>query len=87
MINIELKNQIERKHEDDKKRKTVILGEAENGWILVKRIEKKNEEGYVDPENCEETVLVYRENPLNMTKDEEEFSMQDAVSQMVDKLG
>jgi hypothetical protein len=86
MIYIDLNNAITRTHEDDKRKKTITLGEVENGWVLLKRIEKKNDEGIYDPENCEEKVYVYRENPMNLDKDEDEINMGDAVEQLADKL-
>lgn len=86
---IDVKNKIEKTHEDDKKgiRKTVIFGEADNGYIVLKRTEKKAKDGYYgDPDSTTEQVFVYRENPLKMEKDEEEMNMSDYVGSLVDQM-
>lgn len=85
MIHINLEKIKERQITDTEKgvRKTLILAEVNNGYIFIKRSEKLNEEGYVDdPSNCEESVFVYYENPLE--KEDEGFG--DKISEIADKI-
>lgn len=82
MIHLE-PNKVKQKEITDtekKTKKTVILAEVDNGYIFIKRTCKLNDEGYLDsPDNEEESVFVYRENPLEDNGDDVGSSLSEII--------
>lgn len=82
MDHIELSNRIEKSETKDNVTKTLICGEAENGYIVIKRREERPESPEEEFQTSEE-VYIFKENPLGEDKDE--LSMEEGVKSLLDE--
>lgn len=81
MDTIELSNRIEKSETKDNVTKTLICGEVENGYIVIKR--KEERPGSPDEEfRSSEEVYIFKENPLGEEKDD--MSVEDGVKSLLD---
>jgi len=81
MDTIELSNRIEKSETKDNVTKTLICGEVENGYIVIKRKEERPESPDEEFQSSEE-VYIFKENPLGEEKDD--MSMEDGVKSLLD---
>ncbi len=79
---IELSNRIEKSETKDNVTKTLICGEVENGYVVIKRREKRPESPEEELETSEE-IYVFKENPMG--EEEKEISMEDGVKSLLDE--
>lgn len=82
MDTIELSNRIEKSETKDNVTKTLICGEVENGYVVIKRKQERPESPEGEFESSEE-VYIFKENPLSGDKDE--MSMEEGVKSLLDE--
>lgn len=86
MDTINLKNRIEKTQTDDNAevKTTLIMGEVDNGYIVIKRVcsISQDEDEYREPT---EKIMVYKENPLKKEEEEEKVEF-DGIQNMLENI-
>lgn len=83
MDTIELTNRIEKSETKDNVTKTLICGEAENGYVVIKRKQERPESPDEEFQSSEE-VYIFKENPLE-GEEKDDMSMEEGVKSLLDE--
>jgi len=82
---IHLKNRVEKSETRDGVTKTLICGEVENGYVVIKKKMYMPEYGMdemSESKEPEEEIYIFKENPFGEKK---EMSLEDGVKSLIDE--
>lgn len=85
MDTINLKNRIEKTQTNDEAgvKTTLIMGEVDNGYIVIKRVCSVDPENEMEPT---EKITVYKDNPLKKDEEEEDKVGFDGIKNMLENI-